>query len=58
MERRGLKKEKNKTKNSRQGVMKRVTGRNYFDGDTYKKSQHIQPTGYKLLLRSSHFELL
>jgi len=39
--------------------MKRVTARNYFDGDTYKKKrQHIQPTGYKLLQRSSHFELL
>lgn len=37
MEQRELKKEKNKTKNRRQGVMKRVTGRNYFDGDIYKK---------------------
>jgi len=41
MEQRELKKKKNKTKNSRQGVMKRVTGRNYFDGDTYKKNASI-----------------
>jgi hypothetical protein len=38
MEQRQLEKEKNKTKNWRQGVMKRVTGRNYFDGDTHKKT--------------------